>query len=382
MLKWVNILHLHQPPHQDESVLRTITEESYSLILSLLNKYPNLKLSINISGSLIELLQEHGLQHILEGLHSYAKEGRIELLATPMYHPILPLIPQEEMRRQIDLFLDLFAKTFPGVPQPKGFFLPEMAYSKAAAEVIVEKGFSWIVLDELHAPRVVTPTTRYIVKDLPLTVLFRNRRISRHFPPEAIFEFLQFEKSDTALITAHDGELYGHWHKDDKGFYKKAFTHEHVQFFLAADYIDSLTEEETIEPKEISWETTPEDEKAGAPYALWQYPSNDIQDLMWKFAHTCLEVVKEYTNDPHFAAARKKIDRGLTSCAWWWMSGRQIGPLSPVSWHPSETKKGLDELIAGIRLLETLPTEKRKGLETEYAEVVTLIFDTHAKRQK
>ena len=378
MLKWINILHLHQPPHQDEVILKKITSESYSLIISLLERYPNLKLTINISGSLIELLGQYGLEQILERIHQFAKEGRVELMGTAMHHPILPLIPEQEVNRQIDLYLALFEKTFPGIAKPKGFFLPEMAYSKKVATLIAQKGFSWIVLDDLHKGLPADSTIQYQVKDLPITVLFRNRKVSSHFPPEAIFKFLHFIDQDINLVTAHDGELYGHWHTDDKGYYDKAFNNPQIQFFLASEFIESLTKKEEVEVKEISWETTLEDEAAGAPYSLWQHPTNEIQTHMWKFADFCLKILEEHRLDPYFLKARHRIDRGLTSCAWWWMSGRKIGPLSPISWHPSETKKGIDELIEGLRYLSLSP-EIEALAEKQYQVLIKLIFDTHAK---
>lgn len=381
MLTWINILHLHQPPHQDEAVVKKVADESYRLILSLLEHYPKLQLTVNITGSLIELLQTSGLDDVLDGIARFAREGRIELMATAMYHPIMPLIPVKEAERQIDLFVELFEKIFPGIPKPRGFFLPEMAYSKRVGELIARKGFSWIVLDELHAGKAVHPAMHYRIMETNLSVLFRDRRISRHFPPEAIFEYLKPESENTSLITAHDGELYGHWHRDDRGFYEKAFGQGAIRFECASDYLASLEQEEAIEPKEISWETLEEDERTGAPYALWQHPSNEIQKRMWGFAQACLETVNEHSADPNFASARRKLDRGLTSCAWWWMSRRKIGPWSPVAWHPSETKKGLDELIASVRLL-VLPHDISQKIEESYNSLMELIFTTHKNRQQ
>ena len=382
MLKWVNILHLHQPPYQDEAVVKRIASESYELIIALLAQYPALTLTINISGSLIECLLRTGLRNIIEHIHAYAGEGRIELMGTALHHPILPLLPVEEAQRQIDLYLALFAETFPGIPQPKGFFFPEMAYAKSIGELVARKGFQWIVLDENHAGTEVDPAVHYRIQGLPLSVLFRNRTISSNFPPEAIFTYLDITHTDGALITAHDGEMYGHRHRDDNGFYEKAFANPLITFACASDYLRSLTTEAVIEPKEISWETTPEDEKAGAPYSLWQHPSNEIQELMWAFAHFCLQAIGNAKNDRHFSEARKRIDRGLTSCSWWWMSGRKVGSFSPVSWHPSETKKGLDELLASIRLLTTLSPKTKKEAEGLYEDIITRIAQSHAYMQK
>lgn len=382
MLKWVNILHLHQPPHQDVAVIKRVAVESYEHIISLFARYPALTVTLDISGSLIECLYDSGLEAILECIHTYAKEGRIELMGTAMYHPILPLLPRDEAERQIDLYLERFARTFPDMPKPKGFFLPEMAYARSVAEIVARKGFEWIILDEIHAGRTVDPTIRYVIEGLPLFVLFRNRKISSSFPPEAIFTYLDLAHTSGTLVTAHDGEMYGHWHRNDNGFYKKAFTNPLIRSVCASNYLHTLTKEEKIEPKEISWETTPEDEKNGAPYPLWRHPDNEIQKRMWVFAYLCLQIVREEKNDPRFRDARKKLDRGLASCGWWWMSGRKIGPFSPVSWHPAETKKGLDELIGSIRALSVLSPKKKQDAEGLYKDLITYISDAHMKMRK
>lgn len=382
MLNWVNILHLHQPPHQDVAVTKRVAAESYEHIISLCARYPALTLTLDISGSLIECLRDSGLEAILERIHTYAKEERIELMGTAMYHPILPLLPRGETERQIDLYLELFARTFPDMPKPKGFFLPEMAYARSIAETVARKGFEWIVLDEIHAGRAVDPAIRYVIDGLPLFVLFRDTKISNGFPPEAIFTHLDLAHTDSTLVTAHDGEMYGHRHRNDNGFYKKAFTNPLIRFMCASDYLHTLTKEEKIEPKEISWETTPEDEKNGAPYPLWRHPDNEIQERMWVFAYLCLQTVREEKNDPYFGDAREKLDRGLASCGWWWMSGRKIGPFSPVSWHPAETKKGLDELIGSIRALSTLSPKKRQDAEELYTDLIMRISDAHLEMRK
>jgi hypothetical protein len=139
---------------------------------------------------------------------------------------------------------------------------------------------------------------------------------------------------------------------------------------------------EQISPKEMSWETTEEDERRGVPYPLWKHPDNVIQDRMWSFTNFCLQIMREYTTDKNFKIARARLDRGLVSCAWWWMSGRKIGPFSPVSWHPSETKKSLDEMIESIRLLSTLPWEITEEAERVYESLVALIFETHERMKQ
>ena len=59
-MRWVNFLHIYQPPSQTPEIIRRVTEESYKKIVEQLELAPEGKLTINISGALTELLHKHG----------------------------------------------------------------------------------------------------------------------------------------------------------------------------------------------------------------------------------------------------------------------------------------------------------------------------------
>ena len=378
-LVWVNILHIYQPPHQNKQILERVVHESYEHILFLLGQYPRLNITLNISGSLIELLQAHGFGHILEGIKDYSQKGRIELLGSAMYHPILPLIPEAEMMRQIELNTKLLRQTFGDTYSHKGFYVPEMAYSGTVGKAIKSSGFEWIVLDQLHSREAIDPGIRYAIEDNGLGVVFRDHAISRDFPPEFVEKHFDTLGS-LYLVTAHDGELYGHWHKDNQGFYQKAFTDPRISFQTVSGYLSTLKREKTIRVRDISWETTLEDIRQNNPYPLWQDPDNQIHNALWRFATKILELVQTQHSDPSYPKARKYLDRGLASCMWWCASSRQPVPSSPITWNPEEVKKGLAELIKSVRTLTGLPNAIKKEQEMEYNRIVALLQKEHLQK--
>ncbi len=378
-LVWVDILHIYQPPHQNREMLERVVHESYERILYLLAQYPRLNITLNISGSLIELLLANGFDYILKGIKDYYSQGRIELLGSAMYHPILPLIPQAEVIRQIKLNTKLLRQTFGSAYQFKGFYIPEMAYSGGVGHIIKTAGFEWIVLDQLHAKESVNPTIRYTIKENGLGVIFRDRFASRTFPPEFIEKNFN-ALSSPYLITAHDGELYGHWHKDDKGFYQKVFSDPRISFQTVSDYLQTLKKESTISVRDISWETTPEDIEQNISYPLWKDPGNQIHEALWQFTEKTLQLVESQYADPSYQAARKHLDRGLASCMWWWASARQPILTSPITWNPTEIEKGLLELIKSVRLCDTLSADIKNEQEKEHTRIVALIRKEHAQK--
>jgi hypothetical protein len=103
MVYWAPILHFYQPPTQFASVLKRIRDESYRPLIAMLGEFEHARATININGSLTQMLLDCGHQDVVDGLRGLAESGRIEFLGSAMYHPILPLIPESEIARQIEL---------------------------------------------------------------------------------------------------------------------------------------------------------------------------------------------------------------------------------------------------------------------------------------
>lgn len=377
MLTWANVLHIYQPPTQTKSVVDVVVRESYEHILSLLKQYPTLSLTLNIPGSLLELLDMYGHTHIMSGIAHYIKEGRIELLGTAMYHPILPLIPQHEIRRQIHLHNETSKKYFGDAYAPRGFFAPEMAYSKDVGYIVKEMGFSYIILDEIHTEKSMQDTgTLYTDTQTGLNVVCRNRKISQTFPPEYICTHIDLSQKNS-LVTMHDGEMYGHRHTDDRGFYENTFTHPHIHTVTLSEYIASCTKKDSVSLISASWETTLEEKNKGIPFSVWNDPNNAIHTALWKFTYTILEIVHTHTTDPHYEHARAYADKGLASCYWWWASERKLGVFSPPSWNPTEIEKGATTLLNAGRTLSTLPKKKRKEIEMMFSHIRDIVWERH-----
>jgi predicted glycosyl hydrolase (DUF1957 family) len=379
-MKWINFLHLYQPPTQSKEIFDRITKESYELIVALLSEYPKLKLTINLSGSLLELLKKYKHEELISRFAEFVKTGRVELVGSAMYHPILPLISPIEIRKQIELHNEISKKWFGDSYKPKGFYFPEMAYSPESAEVVKSMGFEWIILDEISIVREkIKLDIRYEIEKVGLHVIFRNNFVSKKFPPEYVVENFA-EINSEYLITAHDAELYGHWHKEDRGYYKKAFTHEKIDFITASEYIASLKQTKTIALRNSNWESTREELLKHIPYALWDDPGNLIHEQLWKLANLATKTIDDNRGDPYFGTAENCLHRGLASCTWWWASERKLGPFSPVCWNPKEIEKGAGELVEAVRTLKEADADVRIKAEYLFSDLHDTIWKTHWKR--
>jgi len=376
MLTWVNFLHIYQPPNQDLQTVRQVADESYRLILSLFKKYPNFRITADISGSLLEQLQAPEFQDILAGFKQYLEEGRLELVGSAMYHPILSLLPADEIERQIRLHDAISRKTFGGAYKPKGFFLPEMAYSDTVGNVIHNFGFSCIIVDEAHYGQNPDPETKFEILGLVLGVVFRNRKYSKSFPPESIVKDLDAIHTPY-LITAHDGEVYGHWHKDDHGYYEKAFSHPSIKMQTISEYLEGLEERRVVVPKRTNWESTAHDIQSGVSFALWHHPGNEIHRKLWKLAKYAIKLVKDHADDSNYFWARNHLDRGLSSCSWWWASEAKPDVFSPITWNPTVIERGANELIKSVRSLKSVPKSKKIKAERMRSDLLYILWERH-----
>lgn len=374
MIKWINFLHLYQPPSQTKDVVDQIVKESYSLIIDLLNRYPNLQLTMNINGSLLELWDKFGYEEIINSFKKLAEKGQIELVSSAMYHPILPLISKSEIERQIKLHDEISRKFFGEAYKPRGFYFPEMAYSDEALSVVKEMGLKWVILDEINADESIDPHIKYVT-EAGLDVVFRNHEFSYSFPPE--FILTNIHRLKDFVITAHDGELYGHWHKNDAGYYQKIFTSTDIETIKISDYLKELGEVKKIKLRSGSWETTEAELAAGVPFALWNDPKNDIHKKLWEFAESVELFLEKNLEDQNIETAKKYFSKGLASCAWWWASGRKLGVFSPVSWNPTEIQEGAEFLLDAARSLLDVKDEDKIKLEKMFSDLKEIVWAKH-----
>jgi predicted glycosyl hydrolase (DUF1957 family) len=383
MLQWINFLHLYQPPGQHPGILTQVGNESYRYLVALFKKYPELRATVNLSGSLVEQWREGGFADLIEDFKNLATAGQVELVGSAMYHPILPLLPRSEIERQIILNNEELAKSFGAAYRPTGFYLPEMAYSQEVAQVVVAAGFKWIILDEIHFPenQKLDPACRYQVKGTKLGVVFRDRKFSKSFPPEAIAKNLT--TLDGFLVTAHDGEMYGHRHRDEQNFIERLLTSlpgqtsGRVKILTVSDYLATLAESETVTPRAASWESVPLELRRGLPYALWLGERNQIQKELHGLQQLVIKIVAAHGADPHFGWARGHLDRGLASCYAWWAARAKPDAFSPVTWHPSEIERGALELVRAVRSLQNADPKTKVAVEKKFFKLVGRVWQSH-----
>lgn len=384
MIYWAPFLHFYQPPTQFHAVLKKICRESYRPLLDVFEANPKAKATVNICGVLIELLNDHGASDIVERMRKLAERGQFEFVGTSKYHAILPLIPEKEMVRQIELNSNTSKYFFKKAFSPRGFFPPEMCYSKDILGPIHKTGHRWILIsgvacsdewpmDKIYQARVNSSTVSVLFRDDILS----NKISFQTIDGKGFLEHLKGigqAKKDAYVITAMDAETFGHhiqnWEKlflqevydvlttpsediykhikqrtDLAKAYKGLFDTDpagQIKVVTISEIVDKFPKGKVIEPKKSSWSTSIEDIMHNNFYPLWIGNDNEVHGLQWEHVKICLdmvykafEVAKDGDSKNYANISRMLLDRALHSCQFWWASR------SKPMWDINLINKGL-----------------------------------------
>lgn len=125
---------------------------------------PHFGSQVSLSGSLIENLknlESHGNQNFTnwKSHWDYIKNQttalgnpRIDLVGFGYHHPLMGLIDKKDIRKQIQYHKEIFNNNFSG-SYSKGIFPPENAFSTRMIPALVEEGFEWVLVDNIHFER-------------------------------------------------------------------------------------------------------------------------------------------------------------------------------------------------------------------------------------
>ena len=114
------------------------------LLLELLNKYPEFKVSFSLSGIFLEQLEEYA-PAVLASFQDLVKTGRVELLNETYYHSLAYLYSVDEFRRQVRMhrkkIIDLFNY------EPEVFRHTELIYNNDLAREVAGLGYRGILAE-------------------------------------------------------------------------------------------------------------------------------------------------------------------------------------------------------------------------------------------
>lgn len=381
---WANFLHFYQPPTQKEVWVRKITTECYRVLVQGWLANPRAKLTLNINAVLVEFLDRYGAHDVIDGLKTLAERGQIEFTASAKYHPFLPLIPDSEIRRQIELNTETNRHYFGDVYQPKGFFPPEMGYSRKVADVVRGMGFEWLIIDELAYNgklHQVQWDTIYTLKNADdFAVFFRERDTSfRILSAEvgvSVFSAGMLLKllgdrvhSNQYMLTAMDGETFGHHRPGLDALLFEMYTVPELESVTLSELRQRVPKRAEVEPLSSSWALMKKDLEQKTPFSRWNDETNPIHRMQWELTGLAIDgVSKLAATDPVYPTVRRELDRAVHSDQYWWASA---SPWWSIEMMESGAKELKDVVLHNPA---ATPEQKTRAVEL-YQQIVFTAFD-------
>lgn len=341
------LLHFYQPWWQFPTVLRQISDQCYRPILRFLNDVDSFCFTANINLSLLDLL-ENGFSDIRSGFKEAADKGKIELMGSPAQHPIFPLIPEFLQRAQIEDDEKRKENQFGIKRNCRGFYLPEMAFSRKDVGLLRDYRYRWTVIDDkLFGAKNGSGSVPFshIITYEGFKVFMRSRDwcnfISFDHPTFADFRsrleqnFLNWTRGAPAyLIIAMDAETFGH-HPGDmfERFLKPMLLNWAGTKIVPLETIGQNfpTQSFSYLP-DGSWSTELDDLDRSNPYPLWKSRFNIYHLKLWELVDLALKYFDYYRQD---------CLQMTSSCHWWWISRN--------NWNPDFMKLGAKKAVEIVR---------------------------------
>jgi hypothetical protein len=376
---WANFLHIYQPPRQVKEIFDRVVNESYRPLVENLKKHSDIKINLNINASLSEQLLERGHQDVIDGLRFVAERGQIEFTDSAKYHALLPLLPEEEIRRQITLNRQTNKEIFGQAYNPVGFFPPEMGYGPNLAKILEDLGYKWVIIDEIALNgkvNQVDTTVIYQIKGTNLKVFFRERNPSNLIMSALVRreqDFRELMKEEYIkkdyMITAMDGETFGHHRPGLMKLLINLLASKDFDHAFISELPESFTKRKEITPVASTWASTEKDIDRRIPFLTWRDPKNEIHTLQWKLRDLALSLFESRNEKyPEMQSARNKLDVALASDHFFWASARPW-------WSLEVIEAGAWALLDTIKSIPNIEEDQVRLAEDYYHKIISKIFE-------
>ncbi len=311
-IRFVLVLHDHQPVGNFEHVFEQAYQDSYRPFLDVFERYEHLKMGLHTSGPLMEWFDAHHPEY-LERLARLVAAGRIEIIGGAFYEPILSMIPRRDRIGQIQSFTRWLEGRLGA--QVRGMWMPERVWEQSMTSDLVAAGIQYTMLDDFHFKNAGLSEDQlhgyYLTEDDGnLLSVFPDSEPLRYMipfasPQESIDYLARVAARHPGAICmfGDDGEKFGAWPETKKHVYDDGWL---VQFFdlLAANqsWIESVTPAEVID-------STPPVDKIYLPEGSyremteWVLPSEQLAEYV--------AVRRELEHDPRWPRIARFVRGGF-----------------------------------------------------------------------
>lgn len=287
----------------NERIIKKVSEKSYlptnRILLDLLKNHENFKISLSITGDLIEQLEQYA-PHVLDSFKEIVATGKVEILAETYYHSLAFFYSLSEFNAQVEAHHKKIQEVFGYVP--KSFRNTELAYNnnlavwadKEGYEAIITEGWNflgWRSPNFIYKP-VNTSNIKLLLKNYQLSddIAFRfGDKNWQEWPltTEKFVHWINSFENATNINLFMDYETFGEHQWESTGIleFLKKLPEEWLRFndytfmtineaaknFEAKDVIDV--------PNTVTWADTERDLSAWLGNPMQQQAINAVYEL-------------------------------------------------------------------------------------------------------
>ena len=230
-LRFVFGIHVHQPVGNFGHVFEEHTRDVYMPLLERLSEREFFPIVMHLSGPLLEWLEKNHSRY-LDLVGELAAAGKVEMLLSGYYEPILAALPREDRVEQIVWMRDAIKSRF-GV-DASGLWLTERVWEPELAADLSDAGVRYVLVDDrhflvsgfdrnqLHVPwRTESDGKRVDV----LAIDERLRYLIPFRPTSEITSYVKElrEEGHRLAVFADDGEKFGGWPGTKEWVYEKGW---------------------------------------------------------------------------------------------------------------------------------------------------------------
>ena len=296
------------------------------------------------------------------------ERGQIELLNSPMYHPVIPLSPVGLVVRQLDANRNIVRELL-GQDAGGGVYPPELAIDEKSLAVLGES--KYVIVDE----SAVNPGVdlgriwdRPVVHFAGRKLLVNSRSVCevlRSYPtrlnPQELTRFVLTNVPEgETVVSVNDAEIFGHHYEERWEVLDGMWGGGEFEFVTGTQASDDAKPVGVDRIATSSWQTmlAPGED----PLGIWRGEKNEFQRRYLELGMLAHGVYQEFEDgvEVHAAeSARNHLDRGWSSCHLYWLSNKPW-------WHPDMASKGAEQLIKCVRTMPASIPVKQRAEEIYY----------------
>jgi len=212
----------YESPESNERVLKKVAEKSYlpanQRLLKLLQQHPEFKLSLSLSGLVIEQL-ERWSPEALQSFKDLCATGRVEIVAETFHHSLAFFYSRPEFETQVAMHRQKVQEVFGQTPRV--FRNTELAYNNELAQWADQAGYRG-VLTEGWDPVLGWRSPNFVYRPVgteQIRLLMKNYKLS----DDIAFRFGDHDWKEWPLTA----DKFAHWMSED---------HNATNFNLFMDY--------------------------------------------------------------------------------------------------------------------------------------------------